>query len=467
SADDVFLNFGGCAPVLYSEPLEGKILASGSQIAFGQTRYHFYEGLWRRGSYMFRDYISSLGHMIPDNYNPPLVWSTEYDIGLQPNRNAPISRYDLDGIEREAKKAKEMGCEALFLSAGWEDEDGSSRWDEEKLGQADVTIRNIKQEFGLKIGFRCIGRSYGDEYPGMYRKMYDNAIGYFAPYKSRPFYEPCYCFDKYQQEKIERVSQLVDAGMDFIVFDAFDWRGRCFDESHNHKIPTTPGMHSKAIFRMIEELKTKYPYLFIETHDPVWSWGVRYLPVYYMYSGGDTFEAIWSFKFARNPLDDLLSGKALSLFYYNLCYDIPLFTHINLNKDNQDCLAFWWYASTVRHLGIGGVKSSDGQYEAYKQAVSKYLKLKDLYTRGTFYGLDELTHIHTLPDIGRAVINAYNLTDATVSRDIEIVLSEIGLLDEVVLTGAEGKIADGKVNIHLEIKPYSPAIITLEPLFSH
>ena len=53
---------------------------------------------------------------------------------------------------------------------------------------------------------------------------------------------------------------------------------------------------------------------------------------------------------------DLLSGKALSLYEYNLAYDIPLYLHIHCGQDNQQMLAFWWYASTCRHLGIGGVK---------------------------------------------------------------------------------------------------------------
>jgi hypothetical protein len=130
-----------------------------------------------------------------------------------------------------------------------------------------------------------------------------------------------------------------------------------------------------------------------------------------------------------NPLEDLLSGTALSLFYYNLGYDLPLYLHINMDNDNDNCLAFWWFASTARHLGIGGGASNEKRYQAYKQAMSEYLPLKDLYSRGTFYGIDELTHIHVLPEVGRCVLNAYNLTDTPVSRDVDVRLNDLGLME--------------------------------------
>ena len=33
---------------------------------------------------------------------------------------------------------------------------------------------------------------------------------------------------------------------------------------------------------------------------------------------------------------------------------LPLYIHIDLRTDNRNALVFWWYASTCRHLGIGG-----------------------------------------------------------------------------------------------------------------
>ena len=53
------------------------------------------------------------------------------------------------------------------------------------------------------------------------------------------------------------------------------------------------------------------------------------------------------------PMEDLLSGRAITLYYYNLAYGLPLYIHIDLRADNQNALVFW-NASTCRHLGIGG-----------------------------------------------------------------------------------------------------------------
>src|SRR3546814_15321780 len=60
-------------------------------------------------------------------------------------------------------------------------------------------------------------------------------------------------------------------------------------------------------------------------------------------------------------------------------------------------------------------------------AMGLYLSLKDLYTRGVFYGVDELTHIHYLPGTGRAVCNAFNITQASLQKTITIDLAQIGL----------------------------------------
>jgi hypothetical protein len=82
----VFLNFGGASRALYSEPVEARVLEPGGELAFGKTRYHFYEGLWRRGSYMFREHMSSLGHTFPDDYDPPVNWNELYNIGVAPQQ---------------------------------------------------------------------------------------------------------------------------------------------------------------------------------------------------------------------------------------------------------------------------------------------------------------------------------------------------------------------------------------------
>ena len=75
-------------------------------------------------------------------------------------------------------------------------------------------------------------------------------------------------------------------------------------------------------------------------------------------------DELWGFEYMWDPYTDLLSGKALSLYEYNLAYDIPLYLHINSAHDSPTMLAFWWYASCCRHLGIGGLDEDDQQWPA-------------------------------------------------------------------------------------------------------
>ncbi|MCL5104945.1 MAG: hypothetical protein M1133_12640 [Armatimonadetes bacterium] len=460
--DGVYLSFGGASASLYNEPVEARVIKAGGDFTFGLTRFHFYEGLWRRGAYMFRDHMAGLGHGLPDDFSPPLHWVTQYNIGWHHNDPAKLAEhYTLDAMESEARLASELGCEALMLGPGWEECEGGTTWDTERLGEPKDFVAKMKDEYGLGVGFRTVGRSYCDEYHGMYRRRSDGSFGYYAPYHPNPFHEPCLCSAQYQEEKLRRILNIIDAGMRFISFDEFDWRGPCHDPNHGHAVPTTPNMHANAVTELICKLREKRPDIEIEAHDPVWPWGIRYLPVYYLYDSVDSPNEIWAFDFMWNPLENLLSGRALSLFYYNLAYDIPLYLHIPMDSDNDNCLAFWWYASTVRHLGLGGGKSNPSRREAYKAAIEKYKSLRDLYARGEFHAIDELTHIHVLPDSGRCVVNAFNLIDTPMSRTVDIRLSELGLVEDVEVDGAPYQLKGDKLTLQLDIPPFSPAVISV------
>ena len=445
----VYLNFGGAAPSLYDEPFEAAKLGPGLQVGFGQTHYLFYEGLWRRGAYLFRDYMSGLGHGLPDNYDPPVTWTLSHDA------------CSAEDIEREAGKASEIGCEALYLGSAWEDSEGDAKWDEDRLGEADAFVRRMKSDYGLNVGLRVIGRSYRDDYPGMYRRTFDGNTGYYAPYSERPFYEPCISCEQSRQEKLRRILAIADAGIGFMVFDEFDWRVPCFDGKHGHPVPTTPGTHAQAVAMLIRGVREKRPEMLIEAHDPVWPWGVRYLPIYYLHDAGRTFDEGWAFELSRNPIEHLMSGRALSLFYYRLGYDLPLYLQINMDADNDDCLAFWWYASTVRHLGISGGRGDERRYAAYKRAMAEYMSMKELYVSGEFYALDELTHFHVTPDSGKCVLNAFNLTDTPISRKIEVRLSDMGVMEEVEVQGAVSEMIGGKLALNLDIPPFSPLVVRM------
>lgn len=456
----VYLNFGGAAPALYNEPVQSRVLEPGEEFTFGRTRYQFYEGLWRQGSYLFREYMAGKGHSVPENYDPPINWNELYDVGWYHNdRDALARHYTFEALEREAQKAREVGCDMLYLDPGWEVCEGTTIWDADRLGDPKKFVEHIRDKYGLQVGFRTVGRSYRDEWPGLYRMRYDGCIGFYAPYSPKPFYEPCFCAEAYREEKVRRIVEIVRSGMSFVMFDEFDWRGPCYDPTHGHPVPTTPEMHARAVAEIARRVREQCPWLSVELHDPVWPWGVRYLPIYYLHGENGAFQEAWAFEFMWNPLEDLLSGKAICLFYYNLAYSVPLYIHLDMSNDNDNCLAFWWYASTCRHIGVGGAKGNARRFEAYRNAIARYRSLKDLYARGTFYGLDELTHIHVLPETGRCVVNAFNLTDAPIRRQVEIRLNDIGLIGELEVTGVPHRLVGGKLILELEIPPFSPVIV--------
>ena len=41
--------------------------------------------------------------------------------------------------------------------------------------------------------------------------------------------------------------------------------------------------------------------------------------------------------------------------------------------------------------------------------MQTYLPLKRFFTQGEFYGIDEMVHAHTLPELRESVLNVFNL----------------------------------------------------------
>lgn len=469
-----YLNFAGASTCLYGEPKEARLLAAGKEIGFGHTLLQFYEGRWRRGSYLFREYMSGLGHGLPDEYDPPIYWVVGMD-----SSDAPCTAED---IKQSARIASEIGCDGVELHCGWETTHGSSVWDIDRLGEISDAVGTIKDEYGLKFGLRITGRSCGDEFAGMYRIDAEGRIGYHLAHGDKPYWEPCVCSAAYQEEKLKRVLDIAtlrvsqpgdDDGisrlqsrnsLDFISLDDFDWRGPCHDPNHGHPVPTTPDMHARAVVELIRKLHEKLPNALIEANDPVSPRGARYLPVYYLHDLRGSFDEISAYGCVRDPLGEVLSGRAMSLFYYDLAYDLPLHVAVNGGADNENCLAFWWYASTVRHLGIGGMENEPALRGAYRAAIAEYKSIKDLYTQGQFRALDEITHVHVLAEQGRCVVNAFNLTDAPMSREAEVRLNDLGLLDELTVTGAPYEVSGGKMLLKLELPPFSPLVVKMNPV---
>jgi hypothetical protein len=214
----------------------------------------------------------------------------------------------------------------------------------------------------------------------------------------------------------------------FFMFDSNQFSGPCYDKTHGHQIPSTREEHARALLELARRLKEEYPNVLIEMHDFITGpSSFHYVPAYYGYARPHSYDCLWGHEFMWNVMDDLMSRRFVSLYYYNLAFSIPLYLHVNVKQDNANAIVFWWTASTCRHLGVGGKSSDPAIWEAQKNAMQLYKKLKRFYTQGEFYGIDEMVHVHTLPDIKEAVVNVFNLEDKPVEKQVKFRLTEIGM----------------------------------------
>ncbi len=443
-------------------------LDAGQTHAFGLTRYQLINGGWKEGYYAFREFLGLQGKKLPEGYDPPVHWNELYNLSWSLGDGS--TRYTLRQLYREAEIAADIGCQSLYLDPGWDPVEGSTVWDEEHFGiSLGEFVRTVKERYGLAVSLHLMAHTNSQtEYAGMYRKDEEGRIvpvwnGAKVCMQSR-----------WKEEKTKRLLELAGQGVSFFMFDFQEAYPPCFDRSHGHEVPLLRQSHAEGIEEVIRNIKKKFPHIYIEAHDRITTGMQDYHPLYYQYDPPFSFDENWGFEYMWDSYLDLVSGKALSLYEYNLAYEIPLYLHINIGQksgllgkdksvgpDNENMLAFWWYASTVRHLGIGGVSDPGSKlYKALKKAMRVYLTLQDFYKRGTFYGIDEMIHVHSLPGKNRAVINMFNLTGKAVVREVKIKPRDIGLASFKNLTGAEVvKSTKGVFVIKREIKSLSPALV--------
>ncbi len=649
-----WLRFGGAGLALYREPRPATHIPPGGKITFGVTRYTIFDGSWPQGYALYREFLNEQGHGLPRDYDPPLNWNELFDVGwYHSHRDQLAQHYTREALFQEAAKAHDLGCDLLYLDPGWEICEGTTLWDEARLGKVADFARELKQRFGLRLGYRTIGRVYRDEFPtawylrregqtnaytvprtpsspppepaplttpdgrrnlallptakanassviagypdlhtvahlndGYYSNpaswvsgqdpswaeidlgtahaineialgsehrvhFNDRAVSRFdvltateyaadsaspqwqrvfthdgeavratehfrfapvsarwvriairaseggsarldeleiyeaapavagaaAPVRREPpkaaegnplgFWEVCTQSQAWQAEKLKRILAITGGGVDFMMFDEFDWRGPCYDPSHGHPVPSTPEGHVRAVYGLIEAMRARYPHVLVEAHDPVWPWTMRYTPTYFRQGFTQhRYQENWGFEFMWNPIADLRSGRALCLYYYNLGCDIPLYDHITMEGDNDACLSFWWYASTVRHLGIGGKKglnsplANEARYAAYRHAVGEYNRLRPFYARGRFVGLDETAHLHVHPTEPAAVVNVFNLTDGPAHREVRLDPRAVGLgsPDGLAVDGCRFRRDGADLVLRFDLPPLSPAL---------
>jgi hypothetical protein len=474
--EETVLRFGGAGQWKNHHPEGATRLAPGKEYRFGETRLQAVAGDWKQAYYAYRGYVEAKGSRRPKDYNPPVQWNELYDNeyfgrmsvmwgefvapsrpGFTPEYHARNKKllneyYSLKLIKAEADKAKELGCEALYLDPGWEVGTSRQIWDAERLGPMAEFVKMLREQYGMRgVCFWCslagVPPTYNDTSACPEGTQTLDKDGKPVPY------HVCLPSSGFLDTKEQNLLELAKNGAIFFMFDSNQYSGPCHNKTHGHSIPSTREEHAKALFELARRVKVKYPNVLIEMHDPITGpCGTHYTPTYFGYNPPTSFDCLWGHEFMWNSMDDLLSGRAVSLYYYNLAYGIPLYLHVGLNTDNEQALVFWWYASTCRHLGVGGKSGKPAVWEAQKRAMRTYLPLKRFYTQGEFYGIDETVHVHTLADLRQSVVNVFNLTDKPVEKEVRFRAADIGLpAGSVQVEGAPFTVKGDEITMKLTV----------------
>ena len=178
------LVLGGSGAGLYSEPESMRSLAPGQAVSLGSTYYLFVEGDWPAGYERFRRLLNDLGHGLASSYDPPVNWNELFDVGWYHSDAGELAKhYTRQALLGEAEKAAAIGAKLLYLDPGWEVCEGTSLWGENRLGTVSSLVQELRDHYGLELGFRTICRVYRDEFP---RDWYIQPTA-----KPQPYERPC------------------------------------------------------------------------------------------------------------------------------------------------------------------------------------------------------------------------------------------------------------------------------------
>lgn len=442
---EMIMRLGGAGRWKLGEPSAAAQLKPGASFTFGATRYQVVDGGWKEATYAFRRWMERAGHVTPPGFDPPVHWNELYDNPFWGGPDTAERRaqlYRRADMLAEAEKAHELGCEALYLDPGWDTAMSSCIWAADRLGPQEEFARLIKEKYNLALALHTPLAGWSDvsAYPVEARrkdregKRLDTLCGGSSVY-----------FDT----KVKRLLELAAKGAVYQMFDGTWYTGECWDESHGHSLPYTRQEQCDAYRRIVRAVHERYPTLLIEMHDPlVGGTDVRWTPTYFLHGSKGDFDDLWGYEYMWNVMNDLFSGRAITLYYANLAYSIPYYLHIDLRKDNTNAVQFWWFASTCRHLGVGGQHPDPAVWEAHKQAMRTYRSLKRFYTQGAFFGLDETVHAHTLASEKRTVVDIFNLADMAAEREIRFRLSDVGLPGRPArIEGAMSAVKDGDITL--------------------
>jgi hypothetical protein len=463
------LRFGGaCYLPIHSQPTVISRIEPGDKVDLGVMRYQSVAGDYNEAAYAYRAMLDEKGCHFPAGFNPPVHWEQLYDMeGAWDNR---IKNYTKAIVEKEAVKGVEYSCEALYLDPGWDTKFGTFLWGEKWLGPRKKFVEEMQTKYGLKVSLHTpmppwaatnmypFGPSCVPDWPVESRRIAPAD----APKDSlRKGPEICMGSKSFMDEAEKRLLANCEDGVTFLMYDGTGWNGWCSDPTHGHPVPYLQEDHMRNCIELVKKVHVKYPNVLIELHDMLDGGSTRRMtPVYYKYGLPLSYDDNWGFELMWNPMEDIKAGRGLAMYYYNLACNVPLYLHIDLRKDNENCVMLWWFASTARHLGIGGTNKDLKTVEAQKSAMKYYNKFERFFKRGEFYGINEEIHLHVLPEENAFVINMFNLTDTPRTISGKFDLKRAGLNPALAFTSAQSwaKINNGMLEVSMELPPWSAEV---------
>lgn len=473
TSEGTLLRFGGaCFLPVHSQPSAITRINPGDSIDFGIMRYQSIPGSYNEAAYSYRKMLDENGCRFPGDFNPPVHWEQLYDMeGAWNNR---IKNFTRSIVEKEAVKGVEYSCEALYLDPGWDTNFGSFLWGEEWLGPRRTFIEEMRSRYGLKVSLHTpmppwstvegweMGPSCVSDWPAGSRRIAPPEIlsDTIQMVGNLPRRTPEICMGSTQflNEAEKRLLANCEDGVTFLMYDGTGWNGWCSDTTHGHPVPYLQEDHMRNCIELVRRIHEKYPDVIIELHDMLDGGSPRRMtPVYYKYGLPLSYDDNWGFELMWNPMKDIQQGRGLAMYYYNLACNIPIYLHIDLRKDNEHCVMLWWFASTARHLGIGGTHKDPVTVENQKAAMKYYREFDRFFKRGDFYGITEEIHLHILPGEKAFMVNIFNLSDnpRTITGRFDLKNAGLDKSLDYLASKPWAKVTGGILEVSLEMQPWS------------
>jgi hypothetical protein len=278
----------------------------------------------------------------------------------------------------------------------------------------------------------------------------------------------CLGSKQYLDEAEKRLLANCADGVVYLMYDGNWWNGGCDNPEHGHPIPYLMEDHIRANLDLAQRVHAKYHDVLIEMHDMLAGGTThRITPVYYKYGLSGSYDDNWGFELMWSPLNDIKERRCLALYYYNMGCNVPIYLHVNLNTDNEHCLVLWWYASTCRHLGIGGTHQDPKIVQAQQKGMKKYRAFDRFYKRGDFYGISEEIHLHALPKENSFMVNLFNLSDQTRTIEGSIPLAKMGIDPKLQYASDSniGKVdtATGVFSVSCQLPAWGTKMVAINP----